>query len=250
MAITHDERRQDMINLRYVLGWTLQKIAERYGLSRERVRQIIGNSGHIAIKTTDRLKDEEFLQQTANLTNEELAKMLGLSMNTVSQYRGDIRHAIKEGDHPAYRGAIIEDRVSEILNKKGIQNELMPFRNGFDILALDIVRIDVKSAYKNWDPPSSNFVSPLWRFKIQGNAIKRRGTDFYACFIVPTEEIFIIPSDVIPDTREYIAFCWPTTRPTMSKYQKYLDAYHLITEFVEQHKVSTSVINTSVNIHN
>jgi len=238
MATIHDERRQDMVNLRYVLGWTLQKIADRYGISRERVRQIIGNSGHIAIKTTDRLKDEEFLQQTANLTNEELADMLGVSQQTVAKHRGDMRHAIKNGNSAAYRGAMIEDKVSEILKEKGISNELMPFKNGFDILALDTVRIDVKSAYKNWNPPSSNFVSPLWRFKIQSGVIKRKGTDFYACYIVPTEELFVIPSNVIPETREYIAFCWPTTRPTMSKYQKYLNAYHLITEFAEESMLS------------
>jgi DNA-binding transcriptional regulator LsrR (DeoR family) len=39
------ERINEMKRLRFVEEWTLQQIADKYGISRERVRQLIGNSG-------------------------------------------------------------------------------------------------------------------------------------------------------------------------------------------------------------
>lgn len=39
------ERVKEMKRLRFELKWTLQKIASQYGISRERVRQLIGNTG-------------------------------------------------------------------------------------------------------------------------------------------------------------------------------------------------------------
>lgn len=42
----NETRAAEMKRLRYKEFWTLQMIADRYGISRERVRQIIGNTGY------------------------------------------------------------------------------------------------------------------------------------------------------------------------------------------------------------
>ena len=55
-ALTKEELRQrtkEMKRLRHVLKWSLQKIADLYGISRERVRQLIGNTGYINKKKSD-----------------------------------------------------------------------------------------------------------------------------------------------------------------------------------------------------
>jgi DNA-binding CsgD family transcriptional regulator len=87
MAGNHNQRKLEMRRLRYGDGWTLQRIADRYGISRERVRQILGNTGSIASRRTDRLRDDEFLIQTAHLSNKELADLLGLTERTVALHR-------------------------------------------------------------------------------------------------------------------------------------------------------------------
>jgi len=40
-----ETRKEEMLKLRFECRWPLWKIAEQYGISRERVRQIIGNTG-------------------------------------------------------------------------------------------------------------------------------------------------------------------------------------------------------------
>lgn len=41
------ERMREMYRLRYLEHWSLQMIADKYDLTRERVRQILGNTGKI-----------------------------------------------------------------------------------------------------------------------------------------------------------------------------------------------------------
>ena len=240
MATNYSKRKEDIIKLRFVNGWTLQRIGEKYGISRERVRQITGNTGHIAKKNHDILKDEEFLEKTANLTNDELSNILDVPYHVVSEFRSGIRHAIANGDSGPGKAAKIEELISEQLRAKGIKNELMPFSSEFDILALDIVRIDVKAAFKPLNISSSDsykYRNPLWSFTIK-DAKKKKDTDFYICVIVPNKDIFIIPRGVIPKKQVFLRFCWPTARPEIGKYQKYLNAYHLITEFAEESMLS------------
>jgi DNA-directed RNA polymerase sigma subunit (sigma70/sigma32) len=41
------ERIEEMKRLRFEEKWTLQQIADKYGICRERVRQLIGNTGRL-----------------------------------------------------------------------------------------------------------------------------------------------------------------------------------------------------------
>jgi len=47
--IANEIRKAEMIRLRTEERLTLQQIANRYGITRERVRQIIGNTGHMKL---------------------------------------------------------------------------------------------------------------------------------------------------------------------------------------------------------
>ena len=50
-AIANETRKAEMIRLRTEEHLTLQQIANRYGITRERVRQIIGNTGHMKLNS-------------------------------------------------------------------------------------------------------------------------------------------------------------------------------------------------------
>ena len=41
-------RNIDILKLRFIRKWTLQKIGDKYGITRERVRQIISENGNNA----------------------------------------------------------------------------------------------------------------------------------------------------------------------------------------------------------
>lgn len=48
ITITEMQQRfKEMLHLRFVERWTLQQIADKYNMTRERVRQIIGNTGWV-----------------------------------------------------------------------------------------------------------------------------------------------------------------------------------------------------------
>ena len=49
MKMKAAQRKRNMLYFRN-RGWTLVRIGKKYGISRERVRQIIGNTGRIAKK--------------------------------------------------------------------------------------------------------------------------------------------------------------------------------------------------------
>ena len=177
------------------------------------------------------LRDDAFLKNTSHLTNKELAPIVGLNPLSLSHYRKGIHHAV-DGDNGAHRGNVGEILATRLLTAQGITNELMKWNHPFDILALDCVRIDVKIANTPITSPSTrNYKSPPWLFNVRKN--KRDDADFYMCIIAPTEEAFVIPAKHVPGEIAQIRFCWPTSRPGLSKWQNYLDAYDLIFEFTE-----------------
>ena len=177
------------------------------------------------------LKDDAFLKSTSHLTNKELSLQLGLSHTYLCRFRKGIHHAV-DGDNGAARGNVGEKLASTLLHANGIANDLMPWNRPFDILALGCVRIDVKIANTPITSPSTrNYKSPPWLFNVRKN--KRDDADFYMCIISPTEEAFVIPAKYVPREAAQIRFCWPTSRPGISKWQRYLDAYDLIFRFAD-----------------
>ena len=81
------DRDKEIERLRFEEGLTLQEIGDRFDISRERVRQVVGNTGWIANK-----KRIAYVRSQIGKTNQELVKETGLSINTISRYRGDLHH--------------------------------------------------------------------------------------------------------------------------------------------------------------
>lgn len=205
---SNGQRDYEMVELRTEENWSLQMIANKFGLSRERVRQIIGNSGsryggfhHGSLDPSDR----ELIINSPDKTNDQLAIETGASQSVISSLRGKTRHAIKESDTPLSIGFRSEELVSSLLSEMGIDNELMPCHHPFDILANGNVRVDVKTSGK---VHNDRMVSPQYAFHVRGSK-KRQDTDFYICLTSDTMDAFIIPASAIPESLLQVTFCWP-----------------------------------------
>lgn len=217
-------RLNEMVDLRKS-GYTLQKIAVKFGISRERVRQLIGNSGYMAFDLMHKER-EAVVEKSKDLTTPELLKKLGISSGSLP--KRNYHHPIENSDSSTYRGNVAEVRAAEIIRQHGLTAELMPLQHPFDILVNGSIRLDVKSAHKPLTSPSilRRSTSPMWKFKVGKNS--RDKCDFYFCIITETEDVFIIPSKDVPASMQFLVFCYPTERPEIAKWQNYHDAYDLL----------------------
>ena len=212
-------------SLRFNNKKSLREIGEIYGISRERVRQIVGNSGKHkggfnACKYFAFRENPNLIAEFNHLTNPELKKM-GIP---VKFGRSKHRHAIASNSPSVNLGRKSEEIVSHILTEQGLKNKLMPYSYPYDILVADKIRIDVKSASR----PTKNQPrgkSPRWHFRIRHNEHK---CDFYYCLILHENKkiSFIVPSNIA--TCCDIIFAYPTLRPEIGKYQRYIDRFDLI----------------------
>lgn len=207
-------RKEEIQHLRFEEKRTLQYIADKYNISRERVRQILGNSGRTFV--TDRRKQIHNLHQQA--TNDDLAELMGVSTPAIFRYRNGERHGIKGGSlNIGTAGEII---VAEKLTSLCIANSLMPHHHPFDILLESGLRIDVKSS----NPSStSKTIKPLYNFHAHKTQ-KGPYCDFLILFLLDATEYFVVPLDNAEDT---IRFCWPPGKK-VSKFQKFYNRFDLL----------------------
>ena len=220
MSLKIDVVYSEMILLRQEKLWTLQMIGDKFGVSRERVRQIIGNTGNgYKSKRTRRIA-----RSMLDKTNEEVAKIAGVSDSRISSYRSDIRHAV-EPNSPIGVGVEWEEWAAETIEANGYSATLMPIHHPFDILVDNSVRVDVKYRNDSKLPPSQvNYVNPKWTFATKG---KHNRYDILFC-ITYYKDVFVIPTNAIPEGRLDVSFCFPTTRPEIGKYQQYHNRYDLL----------------------
>lgn len=210
---SENERTTQIKRLRFVENWTLQMIADKYGVSRERVRQILGNTGTGFINEFHRKLVTQY-----SLTNNRVSEITGLHTSTIMKYRKGMRHDIEGGTVKA--GMDIEDYVSESLTKMGITNELKSHHHPFDIELLDGTRIDVKSS-----APLKNFPKNTYNFHPPGKE-KGEYADFYVCVTSDTKDIFVIPFHEIKKGTP-IRFCFPPKKKG-SKWHKFHNRFDLL----------------------
>lgn len=229
MADEMVERNDRIRSMRLEGRMSLQSIANLYGISRERVRQIAGNSGNVYWAH----KKDQFnniLISSNDKTNREIQEEYGLSLHSISmsKTRTKERHAI-ELDCNAGRGAAAEIMVSNKLTELGINHQLMSHHHPFDILVDDRIRVNVKSAWSNKIPPSliGRCVNNRYHFGLQRRS--RDNADIFILVIANTKDMFIVPNSDIPPQMTSIYITYPSARPDIGKFQKYLnrwDTFH------------------------
>lgn len=208
-------------------GLTLQEIGDRFDLSRERVRQIIGNTGRRVV--TDYKRDVIL----ANLTTpiQTLSEQTGISESVIRHYSKGFRRPLVESDGCVHVGEAGEVWVNDHLNSLGFNSRLTRHRHNHYDLIVNGYKVDVKTTKTPWSPPTilERAVSPAWRFNIRCGK-GRPPIDFYICVInhETKQDVFVIPYGAISIPRQHLTFCWPTTRPEIGKFQKYYERYDLL----------------------
>lgn len=218
-------RTEDMKRLRHEQRWSLKAIGEKYNISRERVRQIIGNTGVKYINEPEKA----LIAESSHLTTKELAEIVDMPVSSVRILRQNTRYKHTEDTTLGF-GLEWEERAAEVLRKNGYEVELQSYGKPFDILVNGKCRIDVKStsAPRESDSIVKNCINPQWSFSLREC---HHDVDFYVLIIAPTNDYFIVPSSEPPQYKgsvPHIRFSWPTSRPTIGRYQKYHNRFDLI----------------------
>lgn len=215
MAKAKQARNEDMKKLRLEQGMSNTDIADMYGISRERVRQIVGNTG--------RMFRNEWTEKLAvgyDLESVEDIKTLPGTQRVWKSLWGKFRHKAKGGHIEI--GQAYEEKASKILRSMGIPNKLMPTHHPFDILLDNGIRIDVKkSEFDMSSLPTQKCASPTYPIS---NMKYGEDCDFFFVFV--PDAVFIIPSSEIQVDR--IRICYPQMGRKPSKWTQYKDRFDLL----------------------
>ena len=233
----YKSRREDILKLRLDDRMTYAEIAELYGVTRQRIHQLVGTQVNkvlcgVASRT---IHDKDWLEEHKHLTNDEVIAITGLSYSTISRVRRWTWYQSSGAGHRTKRhGELFVERK---LKEKGFENiELKPCNDYRDIVVhgenKDVV-IDVKVCRKNLTPPSRyDSGSYAWAWMLHLHKEKRDVIDFYVLVVWRTRDCFIIPVNDIPENMAKIAFVFPNNWGRRTSWQKYHERWDLIEELL------------------
>lgn len=219
-----------MLRLRLKQKLTLKEIGRLFGVTGQRVHQILGNTGRVS---DDKLR-EEIMSFPASMSNVQVAKKLGVARSTVDRHRSRT-FFIAEGGN-ARTSTKAKRYVAKRLRQAGFAVKVLPRKHKHDLLIDGYVPVAVIGCTTPAEPPSRKTVSPLWRFNVRAK---------YGAFVLcltGDNDIFVIPRTAVPRKKEELCFCFPTLRPTMGKYQKYHERFDLLRQ------AAATVRNTEIRI--
>lgn len=226
-----NQTRRDEMRALFAEGKTKEEIGKIYGISRERVRQIIGNGLSIAKKVRHEKIKAQAAQLAETYTASEAAEILNISVGLLWEIAPGNRFKISD-ENPnssVAKGDKWENIISEKLNLMGMENELMPHHHPFDILVKERVRIDVKSRH-SFTTDSKGYQGYTFNIRKVDNA------DFVILVITETETYFIIP--LSKKTSHSIRIQVDPKRS--SKYEQYRNNWNLIERFLSGEAVETT----------
>ena len=210
-GVDFKERNKKIIDLRVNKKWTLDKIGIFFGVSRQRIEQIVGNTDNIKTKAFRIKKAVELQDLDVTKTTQEIKEITGrYSVNWFG-----LRHPASSGN--AKLGYDAEEFVSKVLTDNGIPNKLTNSRP-IDIILDNGLKLEVKSRSKSQPTKTSKnfYYFPLIRDVVKGTA------DFY--ILVINEDCFVIPSSDVPG-HGGIGFVWPKTTSKQGRFSNWTE-YH------------------------
>lgn len=221
------ERNEQIRHQRYIEGMTLEEIGVIHGITRERVRQIVPDTGNYRAQwTRDFIRDNP---DVIHVNRDEIKNLPGVKKEW-SKIWGKTWHEPKDGYQKEH--FLFVNRLKDMLRDIGIQSEIVPFAEPHDLLTKSGMKISV--GYTNTDVsrcPSQNSTSyPTW-------AVPNLGADptkyDYAVAFIPYAgdyTFFVIPSSEIGyrsrNSRIRIPFPQMGNKP--SKWHKWHERIDLI----------------------
>ena len=124
-------------------------------------------------------------------------------------------------------GNVGEDWFEEQCLTRNLNIKRMPRRHKFDFL-VNGYRIDVKTASVSRNPPSlvGKLVGNQYSFHIPAKKI--REIDFFVLYILPEDEVFIVPTSIPLPIAGRLFITWPNNWNKVPRYREYLSAWHLL----------------------
>ncbi len=191
--------------------WTLQAIAEKYGITREYIRQVFNRLYNAGIKNG--LLE---WRQNVKLENE---------MGCIYDPRQKV---IRYAEGLILKGAIAEKIVFEQCEALGFK--VKPGSDMIYDLKINGLKVDVKSSWKATKTnPQSN---RTYHFGISSK--QKKVCDFLICVKMPQAEAYIIPSSEFPKSKKagsiYIRKNLNNKRKNwpVSRWEQYKEAWHLL----------------------
>lgn len=227
----YKNRKIEMERLRFEERASTAQIGKKFGVSGERVRQIIGNTSHligIYSRYSNTLHNQEWMAQRSDKTHKEIADEIGCHARYVDGFRLD-------REYPYKPNSVLGKTKNKILYVKDVLSNLselnvivMPRQSPYNLLANNDTCISVRVCMSGWNPPSQKKKSPAYRFRLNNKIY----TDFYVLIIDDRENDvyaeFIVPTEDIRYSAEFAVFCYPALYSNKSKYLKYRDRWDLI----------------------
>lgn len=186
-------RNEDIRQMRFENGMTLEEIARVKKISVARVAQILGKTGNSAqIRMTNFLESNIVLEVPIS----EIAKHAKVSDRFVRKNLPGNRFGVSETNSAVSKVHKYEMIVSNKLLSNGIQNKLMPIKHSFDILLIENnIRIDVKGTSHKIFPKSQKY--PFFGFNLYQKQLKPNYCDYYVFYIEPYDTCFVVPFEDI-----------------------------------------------------
>lgn len=207
-----------MRRLRLEDNWSLEQLADKFNITKQRVYAIVGPSGN---RTKER--NDTIILKHNDLSNPELSKKTGLSIGRIVATRAKSRHAIKNNG-PYYKGSLFEEYVSLKLSDMGIHNTLMAYRHPFDILLNNGLRLDVKSCKHS---KGLTVKTKMYSFNLRLDKKPKDYCDYIICVLVESRDIFVIPLSECRNS--HVRFSFPTPNiGRVSKWAQYHNRFDLL----------------------
>lgn len=220
------KRNEEMVRL-FKEGYTQPALGKRYGITRERVRQIVSPEGQLDGRKIRRDRAQQYIRAIVSSPREkigELARKFRFSPSAADEIRSHNHCAVKKSHAPVYLGHKTEEHISNLLSENGIQHKLMPNGCPHDIETGNGLRIDVKGCYAR-KTVSKRQKSPLYSFCVRKDE-KGDYCDFFILFVKETGDVFVVPNDEVGYvSRVYVGY--PDKRQE-SWIHAYKDRYDLL----------------------
>lgn len=217
-----EQRYADMSRMRLREGASLREIAAKYGISRQRVQQIIGPTGH----QVKRFRARKILAMP-DFTNDYVADIMHLSESTVARYRSETGafHAMKGHRNKVYLAAKeLFNRMAEhgfvyiLVRRRGVPTIII--LRGKNRVS---VGITVCARKQNYGVAKIN---PYYKFRCE------RRTDVLAAYAEDIDTFFLIPSVALPQHGKQIRIVFPPADVkrgrTVSKWIQYRENYGVL----------------------